>query len=148
MNEETNPLSRRIIGCAIEVHRQLGPGLLESIYESALAVELDLASITYSRQMQVPVTYKARSVGEYRIDLLVAGQIVVELKAVERHEPIFEAQVLSYLKITQCPLGLLINFNSRLLKDGIKRIILDQDQDQFAAKTHRTDDLNSRKIQK
>lgn len=124
MNENLNALTQRIIGCAIEVHRHLGPGLLESVYESALAVELELASIPYAKQVLVPVRYKDRIVGEHRLDLLVSKQVVVELKAVERHEAVFEAQLLSYLKITGCPLGLLINFNTRLLKDGIKRMIL------------------------
>ena len=125
MNDKTNQLTQRIIGCAIEVHRQLGPGLLESIYEAALAVELDLASIPYSRQIVVPVRYKNQTIGEHRLDLIVADQVVVELKAVERHEPVFDAQLLSYLKLSGHSLGLLINFNTRLLKDGLKRVILD-----------------------
>jgi GxxExxY protein len=125
MNDKTNQLTQRIIGCAIEVHRQLGPGLLESIYEAALVVELDLASIPCTRQTVVPVRYKNRLIGEHRLDLIVANQVVVELKAVERHETLFEAQLLSYLKLTGCPLGLLINFNARLLKDGIRRMILE-----------------------
>ena len=91
MREEENQLTQRIIGCAIEVHRQLGPGLLESIYESALAVELDLASIPHARQIVIPVRYKNCLIGEHRIDLLVSNLVVVELKAVERHEAIFEA---------------------------------------------------------
>ena len=124
MNEKTNELTQRVIGCAIEVHRQLGPGLLESIYESALVAELELASIRYARQVIVPVSYKGRVIWEHRVDLLVADQVVLELKAVERHEPIFDAQFLSYLRITNCPIGLLINFNTRLLRDGIKRVIL------------------------
>jgi GxxExxY protein len=124
MNDQKNPLTQRIIGCAIEVHRQLGPGLLESIYEAALAVERELASIPYTRQIVVPVRYKNRLIGEHRLDLIVSGQVVVELKAVERHEPVFDAQLLSDLKLTGRSLGLLINFNARLLKDGIKRVIL------------------------
>jgi GxxExxY protein len=125
MNDKTNQLTQRIIGCAIEVHRQLGPGLLESIYEAALAVELDLAAIPYSRQIAVPVRYKNRTIGEHRLDLIVSDQVVVELKAVERHESVFDAQLLTYLKLTGCPLGLLINFNAPLLKHGIKRMILE-----------------------
>jgi GxxExxY protein len=125
MHDKTNQLTQRIIGCAIEVHRQLGPGLLESIYEAALVVELDLASIPYSRQIAVPVRYKNQTIGEHRLDLLVADQVVVGLKSVERHEAVFDAQLLTYLKLTGCPLGLLINFNAPLLKHGIKRMILD-----------------------
>jgi GxxExxY protein len=125
MNDKTNQLTQRIIGCAIEVHRQLGPGLLESIYEAALAVELDLASIPYSRQIVVPVRYKNQTIGEHRLDLIVSEHVVVELKAVERHESVFDAQLLTYLKLTGCPLGLLINFNAPLLKHGIKRLILE-----------------------
>jgi GxxExxY protein len=98
--------------------------LLESIYEAALAVERELASIPYTRQIVVPVRYKNRLIGEHRLDLIVSGQVVVELKAVERHEPVFDAQLLSDLKLTGRSLGLLINFNARLLKDGIKRVIL------------------------
>jgi GxxExxY protein len=126
MNDKTNQLTQQIIGCAIEVHRQLGPGLLESIYEAALAVEFDQASIPYDRQTLIPVRYKDRVIGEHRIDLIAGNQVVLELKAVARHEPIFDAQLLTYLRLSRCPVGLLINFNTRLLKDGIKRMILAQ----------------------
>jgi GxxExxY protein len=122
MDEKTlNELTRRIIGCAIEVHRHLGPGLLESIYESALCIELGLAGLTFERQKPVPVTYKGHTLGDYRLDMLVQDTVVLELKSVERFDPIFEAQILSYLKMTGKPIGLLINFNTRLLKDGVKR---------------------------
>ena len=121
---EINQLTEKIIGCAIEVHRQLGPGLLESLYESALCIELEQAGLKYSRQAIIPVVYKNHPIGEHRIDLLVEDLVVLEIKSVERHDPVFEAQVLTYLKITGKKIGLLINFNSKLLVEGIKRFIL------------------------
>jgi GxxExxY protein len=123
--ESLNKLTERIIGCAIEVHRQLGPGLLEGTYESALCIELNSAGLKYVRQPIFPVVYKGQAIGEYRLDLIVENLIVVEIKSVERFDPIFKAQVLTYLKVTQKKLGLLMNFNSRLLRDGIKRFVLD-----------------------
>jgi GxxExxY protein len=117
-------LNERIIGCAIEVHRTLGPGLLESAYERAMCVELEDAGLSYQCEVLVPVQYKGRVIGEYRIDLLVADTVIVEIKSVERFDPIFEAQVLTYLRVTGKRVGLLINFNSRLLKDGVKRYVL------------------------
>ena len=122
--EELNRLTERIIGCAIEVHRHLGPGLLENVYEEAVCVEFDLQGISYQRQVTLPVNYKGRAIGEYRIDLLVEDAVVVEIKSVERHDPVFEAQVLTYLRVTGKKIGLLINFNSKLLKDGVKRFVL------------------------
>ncbi|HJW84916.1 MAG TPA: GxxExxY protein [Anaerolineae bacterium] len=122
--EELNRLTERIIGCAIEVHRHLGPGLLENVYEEAVCVEFDLQGISYQRQVTLPVNYKGRAVGEYGIDLLVEDAVVVEIKSVERHDPVFEAQVLTYLRVTGKKIGLLINFNSKLLKDGVKRFVL------------------------
>lgn len=119
-----NVITREIISCAIEVHKILGPGLLESLYEKALCYEFDIKKIAYQSQVLVPVIYKQEIIGEYRIDLLVEDEIIVELKAVDRFEKVFEAQLLSYLKITSKKLGLLINFNVPVLKDGIKRIIL------------------------
>jgi len=121
---EINQLTEKIIGCAIEVHRQLGPGLLESLYESALCIELEQAGLKYSRQVTIPVVYKNHPIGEHRIDLLVEDLVILEIKSVERHDPVFEAQVLTYLKITGKKIGLLINFNSKLLVEGIKRFIL------------------------
>jgi len=121
--ERINQLTEKIIGCAIEVHRQLGPGLLEAIYEGALAIEFELMGLKFLKQHPVSIGYKSRPVGEYRLDFLVEETVVVELKSVERHDPLFDAQVLTYLKITGKRVGLLINFNSRLLKDGIKRLI-------------------------
>jgi GxxExxY protein len=120
---EINVLTEKIIGCAIEVHRQLGPGLLESTYESALCVELADAGIECKKQVGFPIVYKGREIGEYRLDLLV-GDAVVEIKSVERFDPVFEAQLLTYLRVTGKKVGLLINFNSRLLKQGIRRLML------------------------
>jgi len=122
--QELNVLTDRIIGCAIEVHRALGPGLLESIYEKALCYELKLKSVTYVQQSLVPIQYKEQPLGDMRLDILVEDAVVVELKAVDRMDPVFQAQLLSYLKITGKRLGLLINFNVPVLKDGIKRIAL------------------------
>ncbi len=120
---ELNKITERIIGCGIEVHRHLGPGLLESAYEAALCVELGLQGLQYQRQVPIPLTYKGEQIGDYRIELVVEDTVVVEIKSVERHDPLFEAQVLTYLKITGKKIGLLMNFNSRLLTNGIKRLI-------------------------
>jgi GxxExxY protein len=122
--EQLNAITEQIIGCAIEVHKNLGPGLLESIYEKALCCELDLRGIKHESQVMVPILYKGKLLGEHRLDLLVENEIIVEIKAVERHEPVFNAQLLSYLKLTGKHLGLLVNFNVPVLKNGIKRIIL------------------------
>ncbi len=119
---ELNELSYAVIGAALEVHRVLGPGLLESLYEEALCVELSLRKVPFSRQVAIGLTYKEKPIGDARIDLLVGGKLVVELKAVEQFVPVHTAQVLSYLKATGCRLGLLINFNVKRLKEGIKRI--------------------------
>src|SRR6185295_13016352 len=93
-------LTEQIIGCAIEVHKQLGPGLLEGTYEAALCIELQNAGVNFVRQPIFPVVYKGQPIGEYRLDLIVGDAVVVEIKSVERFDPIFEAQVLSYLRIT------------------------------------------------
>jgi len=121
---DRDPLTERIIGCAIEVHRHLGPGLFEGIYEAALCVELELAGLRSDRQLAVPIAYKGRPVGDYRLDLIVERQVIVEVKCVERHDPVFDAQLLTYLRAAGCRRGLLINFNSRLLVGGIKRFVL------------------------
>ena len=122
--DEINKLTEKIIKCAIGVHRQLGPGLLDGTYEEAYCIELEDEWLKYRRQLVIPVVYKGRKVGEHRLDLMVEDLVIVEIKSVERFDPVFEAQVLTYLKITGKRVGLLINFNSRLLKDGIKRFIL------------------------
>jgi GxxExxY protein len=123
-SEALKRLTERIIGCAIEVHRQLGPGLLEGTYEAALCIELQIAGLNFVRQPVFPVVYKGQVIGEYRLDLIVEGTVIVEIKSVERFDPIFEAQVLTYLRVTGKEIGLLMNFNSRLLRDGIKRYVL------------------------
>jgi len=122
--KELNKITEKVIGCAIEVHRNLGPGLLESIYESALCVEFNNNDIEYQRQIIIPVRYKGIIIGEHKLDLLVENEIIVELKAIDNLAPIFEAQLLSYLKMSKKKLGLLINFNSIQLREGIKRVIL------------------------
>jgi GxxExxY protein len=116
-------LARRVIGAAIEVHRHLGAGYLESIYERALRRELTGRGIAFESQVVIPILYKDQSIGEAQLDLLVEGELVVELKAVERLLEIHRAQVISYLKATGAQLGLLINFNTPVLKDGIRRVI-------------------------
>ena len=102
----------------------LGPGLLEQTYEAALCVELEDHGLRFHRQLTIPVVYKGRNIGEYRLDLLVEDTVVLEIKSVDRFDPVFEAQLLTYLKVTGKRVGLLLNFNSHLLKDGIKRIVL------------------------
>ena len=121
---QNDPLTEKIIGCAIEVHRHLGPGLLESIYEEALCIELNHQGLKFQRQLLIPMKYRDRMIGDFRLDLLVENSIVLELKCVGKLDPIFEAQLLTYLRISGMRKGLLINFNSRLLKDGIKRLVL------------------------
>lgn len=120
---ELNRLSHEIIGAAIEVHRVLGPGLLESVYEEALCIELTARGVPHTRQPTVDLSYKGHPVGEGRLDLLVGDTVVVELKAAESLHDAHKAQVISYLKTTGYSLGLLINFNVAVLRDGIKRII-------------------------
>lgn len=116
-------LARTVIGAAIEVHRHLGPGFIEGVYEEALAVEFGLRGIPFERQKILGVSYKGRSVGEGRVDFLVGGCLIVETKAVDALAPIHQAQVISYLKATGFQLGLLINFKVPMLREGIKRII-------------------------
>ena len=118
-------LVHEVIGACIEVHRFLGPGLLESAYEACLARELELSNIPFERQKPLPVTYKGVQLDcGYRLDLLVDHQLVVELKAVDSIQPIHEAQLLTYLRMTGCTLGLLANFHTKTMKDGLKRMVL------------------------
>ena len=121
---DVDQLAYQLIGAAIEVHRHLGPGFLESVYEEAMAVECELRGIPVERQKLISVTYKGRPVGEGRIDLFAAGKLIVELKTVENLALIHTAQVISYLKTTGLKLGLLINFNVPVLKDGVQRVVL------------------------
>ena len=121
---DTDQLTQRIIGCAIEVLQVLGPGLLESIYESAMAMELEFQKMGFQQQVIVPIQYRGRLIGEHRVDLIVENTVVVELKSVERFDRVFEAQILTYLRLTNLKTGLLINFNSRMLHEGVKRFVL------------------------
>ena len=122
---DENSLSKEIIGAAIEVHRYLGPGLLESAYQASLSRELSLKNIAFEKEKALPLEYKGIKLDcGYKLDFLVEGLVIVELKAVENIIPIHEAQMLTYLKLMNLKLGLLINVNVRLLKEGIKRIVL------------------------
>ncbi len=113
-----------IIAAAIEVHRTMGPGLLESVYEECLAVEMAIRGLRFERQHQLPVLYKGKKLhGSLRIDFWVDHRVVVELKAIDKLMPVHEAQLLTYLRLSGCRLGLLINFNVPALKDGIKRMV-------------------------
>jgi GxxExxY protein len=116
-------LARAVIGAAIEVHRHLGPGFLESIYEEALGFELARQEIPFERQAEIGIKYKGQLIGRHKVDLLVDDSLIVELKAVDSLAEIHRAQVISYLKATGLPLGLLINFNAPVLKEGIQRVI-------------------------
>jgi GxxExxY protein len=122
---ENDLLTEKIIGFAIEVHRQLGPGLLESAYEECLCYELTQSRLNFRRQVPLPVIYKTiRLDCGYRIDVVIEEQVILELKTVERLMPIHEAQILTYLKLSGLHTGLLLNFNCAVLKDGMRRIML------------------------
>jgi len=117
-------LSNKVIGAAIEVHKTLGPGLLESAYEKCLCREFDLIGLPYETQKQLPLSYKNESLDcGYKLDLIVDDSVILELKSVNKLEPIHDAQLLTYLKLTKCRLGMLLNFNVPLMRDGIKRIV-------------------------
>jgi len=120
-----NELSYNIIGCAIEVHKELGPGLLESVYERCLLHELTLKGYNVKSQLTVPVLYKGLEIDcDLRLDVMVEGLIVVELKSVKEMQPVFEAQLLTYMKLTECPKGVLINFNCKnLFHEGQKTLV-------------------------
>jgi len=127
MNESLieEELTRGIIGAAIEVHRYWGPGLVESIYEKSLAEELKRRAIPFKRQLKLELNYKGVVLDEeFRLDLIIGDKVIVELKVVKELAPIFEAQLLTYMKLTECRVGLLMNFNVPVLKDGIKRLVL------------------------
>ena len=119
-----NDLTGDVIGAAIEVHKALGPGLLESTYEQCFCIELGLRSLAYERQKEIPITYKGVNLDcAYRLDIVISNQLIVELKACEEIQPIHEAQLLTYLKLSGIKVGLLINFNVPVLKEGIKRLV-------------------------
>ncbi len=121
---EHDPLTHTIIGCAIEVHRHLGPGLFESSYEEALCIELAEAKLSFTRQIRVPVLYKGHIIGEHRPDLVVADQVLVEIKSVERLHEVHRAQTLAYMRVLRMPVGLLMNFNSAVLRTSIQRFAI------------------------
>ena len=116
--------ARAVLSAALEVHRVLGPGFLESVYEGAMAVEFELRGISFERQKPIGVSYKGYAIGEGKLDFFVQNSLIVELKAAEKLLPIHQAQLMSYLKATGCRLGLLVNFHERLLKDGVRRVVL------------------------
>lgn len=124
MEEELDPLTRRIIGCAIDVHRFLGPGLLESIYRRGLAIELDHQSIVFERERTISVTYRGVALGDFHPDFIVQNEVVVEVKSASSHDRVFDAQVLTYMRLTGLRTGLLLNFGRPVLKDGLKRFKL------------------------
>ncbi|MCK6472973.1 MAG: GxxExxY protein [Planctomycetes bacterium] len=120
--KQLNLVTRRIIGCAIEVHRRQGPGLLESVYEEAMCMEMKHDGLAFQRQVSVPVLYRNEKLSApLKLDLLIAESVVVDLKAVESILPVHEAQLLSYLRMAKKEVGLLINFNVPILKEGIRR---------------------------
>ncbi len=118
----TDPVTEAIIGAAIEVHRILGPGLLESVYEEALVHELALRGIRFERQKEVDVVYKDIAIKNQRLDLLVSGQVIVELKSTETDHPIYKAQIMSYLKASGLQRGLILNFGKKTMMEGITRV--------------------------
>jgi GxxExxY protein len=123
--EETERIAKQVVDAAYHVHKVLGPGLLEKIYEVCLYYELTKRHIKFKRQVNVPIKYDNMTFDEgYRLDMLVEDQIIIELKACDKYNPVWNAQVLSYLKVTGKRLGLIINFNVHLIKQGIKRVIL------------------------
>jgi GxxExxY protein len=125
MAYENDPLTEKIIGFAISIHRDLGPGLLESAYEECLCYEIEQSGLSFRRQSALPIVYKSvRLDCGYRMDIVVENRVIVELKTVERLLPIHEAQMLTYLKLSGIRIGLLLNFNTPVLKDGIRRMLL------------------------
>ena len=122
---DTDLLTKKVIGCAIEVHKELGPGLLESSYEACLAYELNKVKLSAQRQIDLPIKYKDTLIETgYRLDLIIEKRLIVELKSVEKLLPIHSAQLLTYMKLTNITTGLLINFNSQKLINGVKRLNL------------------------
>jgi len=121
---EHDPFTEQLIGCAMEVHRALGPGLMEATYEAAFCLELEEHGITFARQVRAPVIYKGRLIGEYRPDLVIDGKVVVEIKSVERLIGVHQAQTLAYMRLLRVPVGLILNFYSDVLRTGIKRLAI------------------------
>ena len=121
---EHDPLTHQIIGCAIEVHRQLGPGLLEGTYERALCIELEAVGLPYVRPVPVPVVYKGQLIGEHRPDLVVSEYVLVEIKSADTLHSVHRAQTIAYMRVLRLPVGLLMNFNSEVLRTNIRRFVL------------------------
>lgn len=122
--EEYNWITKIIIDCCFHIHKELGPGLLESVYQKCLALELRERELDFQEQVKLPVIYKGQNIGlEFRLDFIVEEAIIIELKSVDTIHPIHQAQIINYLKISNLPVGLLINFNVPLIKNGIKRFI-------------------------
>ena len=120
--DEINKITKKAIGCAIEVHRELGPGLLESVYQQCLQYELERNNIKFEAEVPIPIKYKNSNIRfAFRADFIIEDEVIIELKAVEEIHPIHYAQLLTYLKLTGKKIGLIINFNTEVLKDGIKR---------------------------
>ena len=117
-------ITERIIGCGIEVHRELGPGLPEAVYETALCIELQSRGLSFKRQIGVPIYYKGHLISEHRPDLIVGDAIIVEVKSIERIAQVHVAQVMTYLRITALHIGLIMNFNSVTMRAGIRRVVL------------------------
>ena len=115
-------LTERIVRCAIEVHRHLGPGLLESVYENALCIELNAEGVAFKRQIGIPLFYKGQLISEHRPDLVVDDLVIVEVKSIQRLEPVHMAQMLTYLRVTGLRVGLILNFNNAVMKNGIRRV--------------------------
>ena len=122
---EFDELSNKVIGLAIEVHKQLGPGLLENTYKQCLAYELNQAGIRFQMEVEIPVEYKDIRIScGYRIDLIMENKLIIELKSVDKLHSVHEAQILTYMKLAKIKIGLLMNFNEKILKEGIKRFVL------------------------
>jgi GxxExxY protein len=124
LDADTEDLVTSVIGCALRVHKELGPGYLEAIYHDAMAIELELSGLAYAREVFTPIQYRRRHLRGHRLDLVVERRVVVELKAVERLEAIHTSQVVSYLKAANLKIGLLMNFNTPALKSALKRVVL------------------------
>jgi len=119
-----DPLTQQIIGCAMSVHRTLGPGLVEATYERAFGIELGDMGLTFTRQLRVPIYYKGHVIGEYHPDLVIENKVVVEIKSVDRLIGLHQAQLLAYMRILSLPVGLLLNFNGEVLRTGIRRLAI------------------------
>jgi GxxExxY protein len=124
MLDGNTDITETIIGCAIEVHRELGPGLPESVCEEALCMEMRSRGISFRRQCGVPIYYKGQLISERRPDLIVAEEVIIEVKSIERIAPVHVAQVLTYLRITSLKVGLILNFNSATMRAGVRRVVL------------------------